>query len=99
MDLGMVGTYGLLMTGGLALGTLLNVLRPRDREAAATYRRQARRAVAVLPDRWRTSRSALPDGVGQVGHPLRRLRADRLESHARRVHALEEADPGAEQHG
>jgi uncharacterized protein YxjI len=41
----------------------------------------------------------LPDGVGQVGHPLRRLRADRLQGHAARVHALEQADSGAEQHG
>jgi hypothetical protein len=41
----------------------------------------------------------LPDCVGQVGHPLRRLRADRLQGHAARVHALEQADPGAEQHG
>ena len=41
----------------------------------------------------------LPDCVGQVGHPLRRLRADRLQGHAARVHALEQADSGAEQHG
>jgi hypothetical protein len=41
----------------------------------------------------------LPDCVGQVGHPLRRLRADRLQRHAARVHALEQADSGAEQHG
>jgi hypothetical protein len=32
-----------------------------------------------------------------VGHPLRRLRADRLQGHAARVHALEQADSGAEQ--
>ena len=41
----------------------------------------------------------LPDCVGQVGHPLHRLRADRLQGHAARVHALEQADSGAEQHG
>ena len=40
-----------------------------------------------------------PDCVGQVGHPLRRLRADLLQGHAARVHALEQADSGAEQHG
>jgi len=44
-------------------------------------------------------RLPLPDCVGQVGHPLRRLRADRLQGHAARVHALEQADSGAEQHG
>src|SRR5260370_25636791 len=41
----------------------------------------------------------LPDSVGQVGHPLRRLRADLLQGHAAHVHALEQADSGAEQHG
>jgi acyl-CoA synthetase (AMP-forming)/AMP-acid ligase II len=34
----------------------------------------------------------LPDRVGQVGHPLPRLRADLLQGHAARVHALEQAD-------
>jgi hypothetical protein len=38
-------------------------------------------------------------GVGQVRHPRGGLRADRLQGHAARVHALEQADPGAEQHG
>jgi len=47
----------------------------------------------------RSRRLPLPDGVGQVGHPLRRLRADLLQGHAARVHALEQADSGAEQHG
>ena len=42
---------------------------------------------------------ALPDCVGQVGHPLRRLCADRLKGHAARVDAFEQADSGAEQHG
>jgi hypothetical protein len=41
----------------------------------------------------------LPDCVGEVGHPLRRLRADLLQGHPARVHALEQADSGAEQHG
>ena len=40
-----------------------------------------------------------PDFVGQVGHPPRRLHADRLQGHAARVDALEQADTGAEQHG
>lgn len=42
---------------------------------------------------------SLPDGVGQVRHPRGGLRADRLQGHAARVHALEQADSGAEQHG
>jgi hypothetical protein len=47
----------------------------------------------------RSRQLRLTDCVGQVGHPLRRLRADRLKGHAARVHALEQADSGAEQHG
>ena len=56
---------------------------------------------AGAPSRVRVYAVRLPlvDGVGQVGHPLRRLRADRLQGHAARVHALEQADSGAEQHG
>ena len=34
-----------------------------------------------------------------MGHPLRRLRAGRLQGYAARVHAVEQADSGAEQHG
>ena len=44
-------------------------------------------------------RLSLPDGVGQVRHPRGGFRADRLQGHAARVHALEQADSGAEQHG
>src|SRR6202020_2881684 len=47
----------------------------------------------------RSRQLPLPDFVGQVGSPLRRLRADRLQGHAARVHALEQADSRAEQHG
>ena len=47
----------------------------------------------------RSRQLPLPDCVDQVGHLLRRLRADRLQGHAARVHALEQADSGAEQHG
>jgi hypothetical protein len=47
----------------------------------------------------RSRQLPLPDCVGQVGHLLRRLRADRLQGYAARVHALEQADSGAEQHG
>ncbi|MDQ1736510.1 MAG: hypothetical protein QOH56_2761 [Pseudonocardiales bacterium] len=41
----------------------------------------------------------LSDCVAQVGHPLRRLRADLIQGYAARVHAIEQADSGAEQHG
>ena len=44
-------------------------------------------------------RLPIVDGVGQVGRPLRRLRADRSQGHPGRVHALEQADSGAEEHG
>ena len=47
----------------------------------------------------RSRQLPLPDCVGQVGHPLRRLCADRLQGHAACVHALVQADSGAEQHG
>src|SRR5216110_2804162 len=46
-----------------------------------------------------SGRLPLPDGVGQVRHPWGGLRPDRLQGHAARVHALEQADSGAEQHG
>ena len=55
--------------------------------------------VTSAGERSRSRPLPLPDCVGQVGHPLRRLRADRLQGHAARVHALEQADSGAEQHG
>ena len=37
----------------------------------------------------RSRRLPVPDGVGQVGDTLRRLRADLLQGHAGRVHALD----------
>ena len=66
------------------------------------YYQQARDALHAGTRRHRTLRErglAFHGGVGQVGHPLRRLRADLLQSHAACVHALEQADSGAEQHG
>src|SRR5438552_4997017 len=47
-----------------------------------TYRRRARTA-RPWPLR---KESPPPDRVAEVGHPLRRIRADRLQSHAARVH-------------
>ncbi len=44
----MVWTFTEVMIGGLALGTLLILIRPRDDEAGALYRRESRRALAWL---------------------------------------------------
>jgi hypothetical protein len=46
----------------------------------------------------RSRQLPLPHCVCQMGHALRRFRADRIPGHAARVHALEQADSGAEQH-
>jgi hypothetical protein len=37
-------------------------------------------------------RLPLADGVSQMSHPLPRLRADLLQNHTARVHALEQPD-------
>ena len=42
---------------------------------------------------------AIADRVRQLGQPLRRRCAERLQGDAARVHALEQTDCGAEQHG
>lgn len=44
MDLAMVWIFAEVMIGGLALGALLILIRPRDEEAAALYRCAFRRA-------------------------------------------------------
>ena len=51
MDLAVVWIFAEVMIGGLALGTLLILIRPRDDEAAALYRRESRRARAWLQER------------------------------------------------
>lgn len=51
MDLAVVWIFSEVMIGGLALGSLLILIRPRDDEAAALYRRKSRRAWAWLHDR------------------------------------------------
>jgi len=48
VDLAVVWIFAEVMTGGLAVGTLLILARPRDEEAAALYRSQARRALTRL---------------------------------------------------
>jgi hypothetical protein len=52
MDFGVVVIFGGILIAGVALGTLLSVVRPRDDEAAAMHRHLARRALAWLPDRF-----------------------------------------------
>lgn len=54
MDFGLVVVFSGILIGGVALGLLLGVLRPRDEEAAATHRRLARRAFGWLPQRSRS---------------------------------------------
>ena len=56
MDFGLVVVFGGIMVGGVALGMLLSVVRPRDEEAAAMHRQMARRALRWLPDRSRSNR-------------------------------------------
>lgn len=56
-------------------------------------------AVVTPTPRGVMARLPLPDGVGQVRHLRGGFRADRFEGHAARVHAFEQADSGAEQHG
>lgn len=51
MDLAVVWIFAEMMIGGLALGTLFILIRPRDNDAAALYRREPRRAWAWLQDR------------------------------------------------
>ena len=51
MDLAVVWIFAEVMIGGLALGTLLILIRPREDEAAALSRREPRRAWAWLQDR------------------------------------------------
>ena len=51
MDLEVVVIFVGILVGGFALGTVLNVVRPRDDEAAAMHRYLARRALGWLPDR------------------------------------------------
>ena len=55
MDLELVAIFGVILVGGFALGTLLNVVRPADEEAAAMHRHLARRALAWLPDRFQSN--------------------------------------------
>src|SRR5258708_291064 len=76
---------GVLLAGDMLSDVLIPLLDRRRSDQASTWLHQGQ-----LP---------LPGCVGQVGHPLGRLRAERLQGHAARVHALEQADSGAEQHG
>ena len=55
VDLEVVVTFGVILLGGFALGTLLNLVRPPDDEAAAMNRHLVRRALAWLPDRMQSN--------------------------------------------
>ena len=51
MGLAVVWIFAEVMIGGVALGTLLILIRPRDDDASALYRRESGRAWAWLQDR------------------------------------------------
>ena len=72
---------------------------PNARPSRRSERRGFHRAADLGGGALSSRQLPRPDCVGQVGHPLRRLRADLLQGYSARVHALEQADPGAEQHG
>ncbi len=55
VDLEVVVTFGVILLGGFALGTLLNVGGPRDDEAAAMHRDLVRRALGWLPGRFQAN--------------------------------------------
>jgi hypothetical protein len=60
VSLAVVWILAEVMIGGLALGALLILIRPRDDEAAASYRRQAGRARTWLRNRIRRMTSRMP---------------------------------------
>jgi hypothetical protein len=60
VNLAVVWILAEVMIGGLALGALLILIRPRDDEAAASYRRQAGRVRAWLRNRVRRMTSRMP---------------------------------------
>src|SRR6478752_635568 len=67
VDLAVVWIIAEVMIGGLALGTLLILIRPRDDEAAELYGREPRRAWAWIQDRlvgFRMPQSPILDRAG-----------------------------------
>jgi hypothetical protein len=52
MDFEVVALFCAILVGGVALGMILNLARPRDEEAAEAHREQARRAMAKLARRY-----------------------------------------------
>lgn len=79
MDLGVVVDFIIIMLGGLLVGTGLSVARPRDEEAAAMHRRQARRAVAWLR-RLRSHRVGIQPGTGPSHHEAAAEAEDRVSA-------------------
>ena len=76
MDLAVVWIFAEMVVGGLALGVLLILIRPRDDEAAASYRRGPGRLWAWLRDRLVAVR--MPSKPDRPAEPDRSERADTL---------------------
>ena len=68
MDLGAVVILLAVLAGGFAMGTALNLLRPRDEESAATFEAHRGRVL----DRLRASRPSRTSPVGSDSHPVLR---------------------------
>jgi len=64
MDLGAVVILLVVLVGGLALGTTLNLLRPRDEESAAAFTQHRGRALAWV-------RARRPSRAGTESHRVR----------------------------
>jgi len=69
VNLSVVWIFTAVMIGGLALGTVLILTRPRDDEAAELYRRRARDARKWLHDQVRSIVSRTPSGPERVSRP------------------------------
>jgi hypothetical protein len=66
VNLSVVWFFAGVMIGGLVLGALLVLIRPRDEEAAALYRREAREAQVWLQGRARSVVNGMPSKPERV---------------------------------
>jgi len=68
MDLGAVVILLVVLVSGLALGTTLNLVRPRDEDSAAAFTQHRSRALAWL----RARRQSRASRAGTESHRVRR---------------------------